>query len=150
MTVIQGKPIKEALAREPQSYPLASRVTNVAEPARIKYLRVALRLVGLTFIVRNLHVHYRLAIRLGHGTPAIAQLTLSPDDSGCVCDAGRVSVDCEPQSARKLEPHLVHGVVQRCTRVQSWQSRRWQTRTKLDTFGVTFQPYWLWRPSLRF
>ena len=49
MTVIQEKPIKE-VAREPQSYPLASRVTNVAEPARIKYLRVALQLVGLIFI----------------------------------------------------------------------------------------------------
>jgi len=49
MTVIQEKPIKE-VAREPQLYPLASRLTNVAEPARIKYLRVALQLVGLTFI----------------------------------------------------------------------------------------------------
>ncbi len=50
MTVIQEKTIKEILAREPQSYPLASRVTNVPEPARIKYLRLALQLVGLTFI----------------------------------------------------------------------------------------------------
>src|SRR5262252_10145954 len=49
MTVIQEKPIKEVAAREPQSYP-ASRVTNQAEPARIKYLRIALRLVGLIFI----------------------------------------------------------------------------------------------------
>jgi len=49
MTVIQEKPIKE-VAREPQLYPLASRLTNVAEPARIRYLRVALQLVGLTFI----------------------------------------------------------------------------------------------------
>ena len=50
MTVIQEKPIKEVLALEPKSYPLGSRVTNVAEPARIKYLRVALQLVGLIFI----------------------------------------------------------------------------------------------------
>src|SRR5215471_2893075 len=50
MTVTQEKPIKE-VAQEPQSYPLASRVTNVAEPDRTKYLRVALRLVSLTFIV---------------------------------------------------------------------------------------------------
>ena len=50
MTVIQEKPIKEVLALEPQPYPLGSRVTNVAEPARIKYLRVALQLVGLIFI----------------------------------------------------------------------------------------------------
>ena len=51
MTVIQERPIKEVVAREPQSYPLASRVTNVAEPDRTKYLRIALRLAGLTFIV---------------------------------------------------------------------------------------------------
>src|SRR4051794_40109716 len=50
MTVIQEKPIKE-VAREPRSYPLASRVTNVAEPDRTTYLRIALRLVGVTFIV---------------------------------------------------------------------------------------------------
>ena len=51
MTVIQEKPVKEVVARDPQSYPLASRVTNVAEPDRTRYLRIALRLVGLTFIV---------------------------------------------------------------------------------------------------
>ena len=50
MTVMQEKPIKEVVAREPQSYPLASTVTSAAEPIRIKYLRVALRLVGLIFI----------------------------------------------------------------------------------------------------
>jgi len=49
MTVIQEKPIKEVV-REPQSYSLAPRVTNAAEPARMKYLRVALQLVGLIFI----------------------------------------------------------------------------------------------------
>lgn len=50
MTIIQETPIRE-VAREPQSYPLASRVTNVAEPDPSRYLRIALRLVGLTFIV---------------------------------------------------------------------------------------------------
>jgi len=50
MTIIQEKPIKEVLAREPQSYATASRVTNVAEQARIKYLRAALQLVGLIFV----------------------------------------------------------------------------------------------------
>jgi len=50
MSVIQEKPSKEVPAREPQSYPLASRLTNVAEPGRTRYLRIALRLVGLTFI----------------------------------------------------------------------------------------------------
>ena len=47
MTVIREKVIEE-LARDPQSYFRAS--TNVVEPARIKYLRLALRVVGLIFI----------------------------------------------------------------------------------------------------
>lgn len=51
MTVIQEKPIKEVLAREPKSYPLASTETNVAELDRTRYLPIALRLVGLIFIV---------------------------------------------------------------------------------------------------
>ena len=51
MSVIQEKPIKEVLARAPESYPLASRVTNLAELDRTRYLRIALRLVGLTFMV---------------------------------------------------------------------------------------------------
>ena len=47
MTIIQAKPINE-VTREPQPYPLASSATNIAEPSRIKYLRLALQLVGLT------------------------------------------------------------------------------------------------------
>jgi len=50
MTVIQEKPVKEPLAREAQPFPPASKGTNVPQPARIKYLRVALQLVGLIFI----------------------------------------------------------------------------------------------------
>ena len=50
MPVIQGKPIGEALARKPQSYSPASRVARAAEPDRTKYLRIALRLVGVIFI----------------------------------------------------------------------------------------------------
>ena len=50
MSLIQGKPIEEVLARE-RSYPPASRVINVPEPDPTRYLRVALRLVGLTFII---------------------------------------------------------------------------------------------------
>src|SRR5215469_12745146 len=50
MPVTQEKPIKDLVAREPRSYPVASTVTSVAEPIRIKCLRVALRLVGLIFI----------------------------------------------------------------------------------------------------
>jgi Family of unknown function (DUF6632) len=51
MTVIQGKPIGEALARKPQFYTATSRETNVSEPDPTKYLRIALRLVGVAFIV---------------------------------------------------------------------------------------------------
>jgi len=51
MEVIQGKPIGEALAREPQFYTQTSRGNNVSEPNPTKYLRIALRLVGVAFIV---------------------------------------------------------------------------------------------------
>lgn len=47
MTVIRENLIQE-LASEPQSYLRTS--TNMAETARIKYLRVALRVVGLIFV----------------------------------------------------------------------------------------------------
>ena len=51
MSLIQGKPIEEVPAQEPQSYRLPSRATKVAEPDPTRYLRIALRLVGLTFII---------------------------------------------------------------------------------------------------
>jgi hypothetical protein len=51
MTVIQEKPIKEVLAREPQSYSPALRVTKMVGPDSTRYLRIALRLAGVTFIV---------------------------------------------------------------------------------------------------
>jgi len=51
MEAIQGKPIGEALAREPQFYTATARETNVSEPDPTKYLRIALRLVGVAFIV---------------------------------------------------------------------------------------------------
>src|SRR5678810_925147 len=51
MEVIQGKPIGEALARKQQFYSPPSRGTNVAERDRTRYLRIALRLVGVAFIV---------------------------------------------------------------------------------------------------
>lgn len=50
MTLVQQKTMNEGLARDPQPFPTASRVTNVAEAARTKYLRVSLQLVGLIFI----------------------------------------------------------------------------------------------------
>ena len=49
MPLTQAKPIEE-VTREPQFQPPGSQGKNVAEPARIKYLRVALQLVGVTFI----------------------------------------------------------------------------------------------------
>ena len=51
MTVIQEKPVKEVLAREPQSDSPALRVTRVAESDPTRYLRIALWLVGMAFIV---------------------------------------------------------------------------------------------------
>jgi hypothetical protein len=51
MPVIQGKQIEEVFAQGPQFYPPTSRLTKVAEPDRTRYLRIALRLVGVTFIV---------------------------------------------------------------------------------------------------
>src|SRR5260370_40646094 len=41
---------------------------------------------------------------------------LPTDDSRHLRDAVSVSVACFPQPTRTLEPHLVHGVVQRCAR----------------------------------
>lgn len=50
MALVQQKRMNEELAREPQPFPPTSRVTNVAEAASIKYLRVSLQLVALIFI----------------------------------------------------------------------------------------------------
>ena len=55
---------------------------------------------------RNLHVGDRLAVRLvlAHRTVA-SPATLPADDSRGLRNAGRVSVDCGPESARAPEPH---------------------------------------------
>ena len=50
MPTIQGKPSEEAFNRETELQPGGSQGKNIAEPARIKYLRIALLLVGVTFI----------------------------------------------------------------------------------------------------
>src|SRR6476646_10099483 len=50
MTVIQEKAIKE-VEREPQSYSATLRTTGDAESDPTRYLRIALRLVGVAFIV---------------------------------------------------------------------------------------------------
>src|SRR5215469_8610476 len=49
MSVIQEKTIKEVAPIT--AHPFASGEPNAAEPDRARYLRIALRLVGLTFIV---------------------------------------------------------------------------------------------------
>ena len=49
MPLTQEKPSEETFNREPQQ-PGGSQRKNIAEPARIKYLRIALQLVGVTFI----------------------------------------------------------------------------------------------------
>ena len=50
MSAIQGKPIEEVLTRERQSRSTAIREKGMADADSTKYLRIALRLVGLTFI----------------------------------------------------------------------------------------------------
>jgi hypothetical protein len=45
-----AKPSEEAFTREPQFQRLGLEGKPMAEPARLKYLRVALQLVGVTFI----------------------------------------------------------------------------------------------------
>ena len=50
MPLTQPKPIEEVTTRESQFKTLGSQGKTIAEPTRIKYLRVALQLVGVTFI----------------------------------------------------------------------------------------------------
>jgi hypothetical protein len=50
MPLTHAKPIEEGFTSEPQFQPLGSPGENIAEPARTQYLRVALQLVGATFI----------------------------------------------------------------------------------------------------
>jgi len=50
MAVIQGKPTEKFFAQEPEFSTRSSAVAKAPEPDRTKYLRIALRLVGLIFI----------------------------------------------------------------------------------------------------
>ena len=50
MTVIQKNGTNQAFAGEPQSYSVAEEQTNAPGAARLKYLGMALRIVGLIFI----------------------------------------------------------------------------------------------------
>ena len=50
MTVLQRKATNEVLAQESQLHPLSSTMTKEAKAAYSGYLRIALQLVGFTFI----------------------------------------------------------------------------------------------------
>ena len=80
MQSIQAKPSEEIFARETQRQAVPPQGKNIAEPASIKYLRVALQLVGVTFIVGI----YTLTLiwpsgwswHTGHHTPHYLQMIL--------------------------------------------------------------------------
>ena len=136
-----AKPSEKVSTREPQFKPLALEGKNPAEPARIKYLRIALQLVGVTFIVRNLHTYPCLAVWLvvAHGPPHSA---LSSDDSGCLCDAGDLFVDCQPQPLANLSliwftvwSSVVHAVVMAAQALANPRTSR--------TFGAMSWRYFL-------
>ena len=75
-----AKPSEEVFRGEPQFEPLGLDGKNTSEPARIKYLRIALRLVGVTFIFGI----YTLTLiwpsgwswHTGHHTPHYLQMIL--------------------------------------------------------------------------
>src|SRR5215813_508059 len=50
MQLIQAKPSEGVFTGAAQSQAVSSKVKNIAQPARIKYLRIVLQLVGVTFI----------------------------------------------------------------------------------------------------
>jgi len=80
MQSIQAKPSEEIFARETQRQAVSPQEKNIAEPASIKHLRVALQLVGVTFIVGI----YTLTLiwpsgwswHTGHHTPHYLQMIL--------------------------------------------------------------------------
>ena len=80
MQSIQAKPSEEIFARETRRQAVPPQGKNIAEPASIKYLRVALQLVGVTFIVGI----YTLTLiwpsgwswHTGHHTPHYLQMIL--------------------------------------------------------------------------
>src|SRR5215468_2137826 len=80
MQSIQAKPSEEIFARETQRQAVPPHGKNIAEPASIKFLRVALLLVGVTFIVGV----YTLTLvwpsgwswHVGHHTPHYLQMIL--------------------------------------------------------------------------
>ena len=75
-----AKPSEKVSTREPQFKPLKLEGKNPAEPARVKYLRIALQLVGVTFMFGI----YTLTLiwpsgwswHTGHHTPHYLQMIL--------------------------------------------------------------------------
>ena len=51
MTTIQEKPVNDVLAREPKPHTSALKLTRLADSDPTRYLRIALRFVGVAFIV---------------------------------------------------------------------------------------------------
>ena len=85
------------------------------ETDRIKYLKAALLIVGLIFLF-GVAAHHHLAFGVGmaHG----GSFLLPGDDSRDLRNTGGLSHPGFPEPSRKPEPHLVHGLVKRC----SWRS----------------------------
>jgi hypothetical protein len=81
MPLIEGKMVEEVFAREPGFRPLIAQGKAQSASDRTKYLRIALRLVGVTFIVGI----YALTIvwpsgwtwHTGHNTPHYLQMILA-------------------------------------------------------------------------
>jgi hypothetical protein len=81
MPLTQAKPSEEPFNREPELQLGGSQGKNTFEPARIKYLRIALQLVGVTFIFGI----YTLTLlwpsgwswHTGHHAPHYLQMILS-------------------------------------------------------------------------
>ena len=80
MQLIQAKSREEVFRHENKTQAVPSQVKNIAEPARIRYLRIALQLVGVTFIFGI----YALTLvwpsgwswHTGHDTPHYLQMIL--------------------------------------------------------------------------
>jgi hypothetical protein len=80
MSLTQPKSSNEDVNREPQFHPGGSQEQDIVEPGRIKYLRIALQLVGVTFIFGI----YTLTLvwpsgwswHTGHHTPHYLQMIL--------------------------------------------------------------------------
>ena len=109
MPLAPEKRLQEVSSRGSQFRSMASTENNVDQAGSTKYLWIALVAVGLILIARL----YPLTIvwpsgwswHTGHSDYLQMILGLYPT-------LGVFSLDCQPQAARTLEPHLVHGMVE--------------------------------------